>query len=134
MKIDKKVNKRIEDAQTEKKINNRIGGDTSEKNSYHNATANMTNKAVNQSTPSENQKPISEKQDIANIIKSTRKSLNISQKTLSEQAGIKYQILQRMESGKTNFQIDTLLKVTTALGIGLIILKSISKIGGNNGK
>ncbi|MBR4346013.1 MAG: XRE family transcriptional regulator [Oscillospiraceae bacterium] len=51
-----------------------------------------------------------------------RKKQGITQQQLEEMSGIKQPIIARMESGKTNFQIDTLLKVLAPLGKTLKIV------------
>lgn len=45
-----------------------------------------------------------------------RNEKGISQKKLEELSGVKQPIIARMETGKTSPQLDTVLKVLTALG------------------
>ena len=58
---------------------------------------------------------------IEELIKA-RQELGISQKKLEEMSGVKQPIIARMETGVTNPQIDTLLKVLAPLGKTLAIV------------
>lgn len=58
---------------------------------------------------------------IGELIKA-RQEKGISQKKLEELSGVKQPVIARMEKGKTNPQIDTLLKILTPLGKTLAIV------------
>ena len=51
-----------------------------------------------------------------------RKERGISQRKLEELSGVKQPVIARMEKGKTNFQIDTVLKILAPLGKTLAIV------------
>lgn len=63
---------------------------------------------------------------IGELIKA-RQEKGISQKKLEEMSGVKQPIIARMEKGKTNPQIDTVLKVLTPLGLTLKVVPLHSK-------
>lgn len=58
---------------------------------------------------------------IGELIKA-RQEKGISQKKLEELSGVKQPVIARMEKGKTNPQIDTLLKILAPLGKTLAIV------------
>ena len=58
---------------------------------------------------------------IGELIKA-RQERGISQKKLEELSGVKQPIIDRMEKGTTNPQIDTILKVLAPLGKTLAIV------------
>ena len=58
---------------------------------------------------------------IGELIKA-RQERGISQKKLEELSGVKQPIIARMETGTTNPQIDTILKVLAPLGKTLAIV------------
>jgi predicted XRE-type DNA-binding protein len=60
-------------------------------------------------------------------ISKARKERGLSQRKLEELSGVKQPIIARMESGTTNTQIDTLLKVLAPLGKTLAIVPLESK-------
>jgi predicted XRE-type DNA-binding protein len=62
-------------------------------------------------------------------IANARKERGLSQRRLEELSGVKQPIIARMESGTTNTQIGTLLKVLAPLGKTLFI-GDLPKAGG----
>lgn len=58
---------------------------------------------------------------IRELIKA-RQERGISQKELGEMSGVKQPIIARMERGKTNPQIDTVIKLLVPLGMTLAIV------------
>ncbi len=58
---------------------------------------------------------------ISELIKA-RQEQGISQKKLEELSGVKQPIIARMEAGKTNPQLDTILKVLAPLGKTLAVV------------
>ena len=58
---------------------------------------------------------------IGELIKARREQ-NISQRQLEELSGVKQPIISRMESGETNPQLDTVLKVLAPLGKTLAVV------------
>ena len=58
---------------------------------------------------------------IGELIKA-RDEKGISQKKLEELSGVKQPVIARMEKGKTNPQLDTILKVLAPLGKTLAIV------------
>lgn len=58
---------------------------------------------------------------IGELIKA-RKEKGITQKQLEEMSGIKQPVIARMETGKANPQIETVLKVLAPLGMTLAIV------------
>lgn len=58
---------------------------------------------------------------IGELIKA-RQEKGISQKKLEELSGVKQPIIARMEQGKTNPQLDTVLKVLAPLGMTLAVV------------
>ena len=57
------------------------------------------------------------RKDIGNIIKTRRKSLNISQQILAELSEVGINTLVAMERGTGNYKIGTLLSVLNTLGL-----------------
>ena len=65
---------------------------------------------------------------IINIIKERRKSLQITQETLSELSGIGLRTLKQFESGKGNPTLKTLHKIADVLGMEISLkIKKIDK-------
>lgn len=58
---------------------------------------------------------------MAELIKA-RQEQGISQKKLEELSGVKQPVIARMEKGKTNPQLDTILKVLAPLGMTLAVV------------
>ncbi|RKQ28666.1 helix-turn-helix domain-containing protein [Oceanobacillus halophilus] len=58
---------------------------------------------------------------IAAQIKTQRKSLNLSQQELADASGLPKSTVGRIEAGITSPKVDTLLKISKALGIPFII-------------
>jgi len=58
---------------------------------------------------------------IGELIKA-RKEKGITQKQLEEMSGIKQPVIARMETGKANPQIETVLKVLAPLGMTLAVV------------
>ena len=58
---------------------------------------------------------------IGELIKA-RQEKGITQQRLEELSGVKQPVIARMEKGKTNFQIDTVLKILAPLGKTLAIV------------
>ncbi len=58
---------------------------------------------------------------IGELIKA-RKEKGITQKQLEEMSGIKQPVIARMETGKANPQLETVLKVLAPLGMTLAIV------------
>ena len=54
-------------------------------------------------------------------IKERRKTLNVTQETLSEISGVGLRTLKQLESGKGNPTFGTLLKLCDALGLKFIL-------------
>ena len=53
-------------------------------------------------------------------IKALRTKMNLSQEKLAQRAGMPFSTLTKIESGNTpNPSIDTVMKITVALGVGL---------------
>lgn len=55
-------------------------------------------------------------------ISSRRKSLDLSQRDLAKQIGIDYSNLCRIEQGKANPSIETLLKIADGLDVDIVEL------------
>lgn len=58
---------------------------------------------------------------IGELIKA-RQEQGITQQQLEELSGVKQPVIARLETGKTNFQIDTVLKILAPLGKTLAIV------------
>jgi predicted XRE-type DNA-binding protein len=58
---------------------------------------------------------------IGEIIKA-RQEKGLTQQELEELSGVKQPVIARMEKGRTNFQIDTVLKLLAPLGKTLTIV------------
>ena len=58
---------------------------------------------------------------IGELIKA-RQEKGITQQQLEELSGVKQPVIARIEKGKTNFQIDTVLKILAPLGKTLAIV------------
>lgn len=58
---------------------------------------------------------------IGEMIKA-RKEKGITQKQLEKLSGVKQPVIARMECGKTSPQLDTVMKVLSALGMKLVIV------------
>ena len=51
-----------------------------------------------------------------------RKERGISQKQLEQLSGVKQQLIARVETGETNPQLETLLKILAPLGLTLAVV------------
>jgi len=60
--------------------------------------------------------------DIIGELIKARNELGLSQKELEQLSGIKQPVISRMESGETSPQLDTILRVLSALGKTLAIV------------
>lgn len=58
---------------------------------------------------------------VADLIKEARKVKSLSQKDLAEKIGIDATTLNRFENGKQNLTIQTLQRISDALGCKLLI-------------
>ena len=58
---------------------------------------------------------------VGEIVK-TRKEKHISQRELEDMAGVKQSVIARMESGKTDSQLSTILKLLVSMGKTLTIV------------
>lgn len=68
-----------------------------------------------------------EKSEIGYILKKRRETLSLLQPQLSEISGISVRTIQLIEQGKGNPSLDTLIKITDALGLSIkIVLKEIA--------
>lgn len=68
-----------------------------------------------------------EKSEIGNILKKRRETLSLLQPQLSEISGVSVRTIQFVEQGKGNPSLDTLIKITDALGLRIKIgLKEIA--------
>jgi HTH-type transcriptional regulator / antitoxin HipB len=56
---------------------------------------------------------------IGNIIRNSRKRLNLSQQQLAQMTGLRQPTISSIESGETSARIDTLLTVLAALDLEL---------------
>lgn len=65
---------------------------------------------------------------LAGVIKSRRKTLNISQQDLAEMAGIGLATIKNIERGKGNPSIGTVFKIMEVLGSSMSINLSIGLI------
>lgn len=64
------------------------------------------------------------KQQVATLLRQARKTRGLTQKELGEKLGIDEKRLNRLESGRTNFTIDTLQKILSELNFSIdLILK-----------
>ena len=64
--------------------------------------------------------------ELIKIIKERRESLNVTQETLAELAGIGLRTLKQFESGKGNPTLSTLQKISDVLGMEVCLkLKNI---------
>lgn len=52
---------------------------------------------------------------IGNNIKEIRKFRNLTQQQLADEAGVRLATISDIESGKANFQFNTLVRIATAL-------------------
>lgn len=59
---------------------------------------------------------------IISAIIEVRHEQGISQKQLEELSGVKQPVIARMETGKTNPQLDTILKILASLGKTLAVV------------
>lgn len=59
---------------------------------------------------------------IISAIIEARHEQGISQKQLEELSGVKQPVIARMETGKTNPQLDTILKILASLGKTLAVV------------
>ena len=58
---------------------------------------------------------------IGNNIKELRKFRNLTQQQLADEAGVRLATISDIESGKANFQFNTLVRIATALNCYLDI-------------
>ena len=56
------------------------------------------------------------------ILKEKRIELNLTQESLAEKAGLKRSYIAKVEKGKTDIQISSLIRITQALGINVSLL------------
>lgn len=76
----------------------------------------------------DNQKQL---EQIGKEIKKLRKLKGLTQGDISIAAGVRLATISEIEAGKVNFQFDTLLRITTALGCHLeISFRNERKKGG----
>lgn len=61
---------------------------------------------------------------LANAIRTTRKIKNITQKELSEKAGVSTSIISQMENHKIVPRLETVIKLTTALEMTIEVSKA----------
>ena len=54
-------------------------------------------------------------------IRLTRRSLNISRQKIADRLGMHISNVARIEQGRQNLTVDTLLRVSVALGVKLVI-------------
>lgn len=64
---------------------------------------------------------------VINSLIEQRRSKGMTQKELAEAAGLTQSVVARLESGKSSPQLDTLLKVVSALDCCLEIVPSAGK-------
>lgn len=57
--------------------------------------------------------------EFAEIIRSRRKALNLTQKELAEKVGKKRTYIARIEKGETDIQLSSFISISQALGIKL---------------
>lgn len=57
--------------------------------------------------------------EFAEIIRSRRKALNLTQKELAEKVGKKRTYIARIEKGETDMQLPNFINISQALGIKL---------------
>lgn len=57
--------------------------------------------------------------EFAEIIRSRRKALNLTQKELAEKVGKKRTYIARIEKGETDMQLPNFISISQALGIKL---------------
>lgn len=57
--------------------------------------------------------------EFAEIIRSRRKALNLTQKELAEKVGKKRTYIARIEKGETDMQLSSFISISQALGIKL---------------
>ena len=55
--------------------------------------------------------------EFAEIIRSRRKALNLTQKELAEKVGKKRTYIARIEKGETDMQLSSFISISQALGI-----------------
>lgn len=64
---------------------------------------------------------------IVEAVKERRNSLNVNQELLAELSGVGLRTIKQFESGKGNPTLSTLVKVSDALGMELVLkVKSLS--------
>ena len=68
------------------------------------------------------------KQEIAEIIKDQRKTLNLTQQSLSDLSGVSLRQITRVETADGNISLDQLLAILEVLGIKLQLSTSGSTI------
>ncbi|WP_223593631.1 helix-turn-helix domain-containing protein [Neobacillus bataviensis] len=56
---------------------------------------------------------------IGDLVKQLRKSQDLNQEELAERAGLHFTYIGQIERGERNFSVETLNKVTEALGLSL---------------
>lgn len=60
------------------------------------------------------------KDKISELVRSLRKSADLSQIQLAEMAGVSRTAVQHLEAGKLTIQLDTLLKIFSILNITIL--------------
>ncbi|MGB1243077.1 MAG: helix-turn-helix domain-containing protein [Chitinophagales bacterium] len=58
------------------------------------------------------------------MLKEKRKEAKLSQKLLAEKADVKPSFLSRVENGKVDIQLSTLIKILNGMGMSLQIIKN----------
>lgn len=58
------------------------------------------------------------------MLKEKRKEAKLSQKSLAEKADVKPSFLSRVENGKVDVQLSTLIKILNGMGMSLQIIKN----------
>ena len=61
-------------------------------------------------------------EEIFNIVKARRESLNVTQETLAQLSGVALRTLKQFESGKGNPTLQTLQKLGDALGLEVTVV------------
>lgn len=61
----------------------------------------------------------SDSSDLINSIVKIRQSKNITQQRLSELSGVKQPVIARLETGKSDPQLSTLMKILSSLNVAI---------------
>lgn len=65
--------------------------------------------------------------EIRLFVKSRRKQLNLTQKELADKSGVALTVIRKIEQGKTNMNIDVLLRVISMFGVFKLTLDRIKQ-------